>query len=110
MLSFVHRRKLNYWVNIEKIENCTQTPTALECEDNVKYLVVLLDSSLSWKFHFNNVALKVNRTVGVVARLRHFAPRTTTLLNIYKSLILLHLSYSLVAWGQPAKSHLQKKF
>ena len=43
---------LNYWVNIEKIDNCTQTPTALECEDSVKCLGVLLDSNLSWKFHF----------------------------------------------------------
>ena len=52
MLSFVHIRKLNYWVNIEKIDNCTQIPTALECEDNVKHLGVLLDSNLSWKFNF----------------------------------------------------------
>ena len=51
MLSFVHIRMirmLNYWVNIEKIDNCTQIPTALECEDNVKYLGVLLDTNLSW--------------------------------------------------------------
>ena len=36
---------------------------------------VLLESSLSWKFHVNNVALKVSRTVGVVACLRHFVTR-----------------------------------
>ena len=49
---------------------------------------VLLDSNLGWKFQIHNVALKISRTVGVVARLRHFVPRTT-LLNIYQSLILL---------------------
>ena len=78
-----------------------------ECKDHVKYLGVLLDSNLSWKFRIDNVALKVSRTVGVVARLRRFVPRTT-LLNIYQSLILPYLTNGLAAWGQPAKTHLQK--
>ena len=102
-----YQRKLNYSVNIEMIDNCTQIPTTLQCEDHVKYLGVLLDSNLSWKFQINNVALKISRTVGVVARLRHFVPRTT-LLNIYQSLILPYLTNSLVAWGQAAKTHSQK--
>ena len=78
-----------------------------ECKDHVKYLGVLLDSNLSWKSRIDNVALKVSRPVGVVARLRHFVPRTT-LLNVYQSLILPYLTYGLAAWGQPAKTHLQK--
>ena len=102
-----YQRKLNYSVNIEMIDNCTQIPTTLQCEDHVKYLGVLLDSNLSWKFQINNVALKISRTVGVVARLRHFVPRTT-LLNIYQSLILPYLTYGLAAWGQAAKIYLQK--
>ena len=53
----------------------------IECKDHFKHLGVLLDSNLSWKSLIDNVALKVSRTVGVVARLRHFVPRTT-LLNI----------------------------
>ena len=69
-------------------------------------LVSHLDGNLSWKFRIDNVTLKVSRTVGVVARLRHFVPRTT-LLNIYQSLILPYLTYGLAAWGQPAKTHLQ---
>ena len=60
---------------------------------------VLLDSNLGWKFQINNVALKISRTFGVVALLRHIVPRTT-LLNIYQSLILPYLTYCLVAWGQ----------
>ena len=80
------------------IDNCTHIPTTLECQDHVKYLGVLLDSNLSWKFHINNVALKVSITVGVVAHLKQFVPRTT-LLNIYQPLILPHLTYGLVAWG-----------
>ena len=55
-------------------DNCTQIPTTLQCKDHVKYRGVLMDNNLSLKFHINNVALKVSRTVGVVARLRHFVP------------------------------------
>ena len=102
-----YQRKLNYSVNIEMIDNCTQIPTTLQCEDHVKYLGVLLDSNLSWKFQINNVALKISRTFGVVALLRHIVPRTT-LLNIYQSLILPYLTYCFVAWGQAAKTHSQK--
>ena len=105
-----HQRKLNYSVNIEMIDKCTQIPTTLQCEDHVKYLGILLDSNLGWKFQINNVALKISRTVGVVARLRHFVPRTT-LLNIYQSLTLPYLTYGLAAWGQAAKlKPIYKKF
>ena len=69
-----YERKLNYSVNTKMIDNCTQIPTTLQCKDHVKYLGVLIDNNLSLKFHINNVALKVSKTVGVVARLRHFVP------------------------------------
>ena len=75
-----------------------------ECKDHIKYLGVLLNSNLSWKFRIDNVVLKVSRTVSVVARVRHFVPRTT-LLNIYQPLILPYLTYGLAAWVQPAQSH-----
>ena len=55
-----YQRKLNYSVNIEIIDNCTQFPTTLQCEDHVKYLGVLLHRNLSWKFHIDNVALRAN--------------------------------------------------
>ena len=36
-----YQRTLNYSVNIEMIDNCTQIPTTLECKDHGKYLGVL---------------------------------------------------------------------
>ena len=53
------------------------------------------------------VALKISRIIGVIARLRHFVP-LCTLLSIYCSLIFPYMSYCLAAWGQAAKTHLQK--
>ena len=45
--------------------------------------------------------------IGVFALLRHLAPLTTQL-SIYRSLILPYLSCGLAAWGEAAKTHLQK--
>ena len=84
-------------------DNSTHTFTSLECKEHVKYLGILLDSNLSWKFHIEYVALKISKIIGVIARLRHFVP-LCTLLNIYSSLIFPYLSNGLAAWGQAAKT------
>jgi len=89
------------------LDNSTHTFTSLECKEHVKYLGILLDSNLSWKFHIEFVALKISEIIGVIACLRHFVP-LCTLLNIYRSLIFPYLSYGLAAWGQAATTHLQK--
>ena len=108
MLSFVHINvSWSTWLTLKWLITVLKFLPRFSAKHHVKYLGVLLDSNLSWKFQINNVALKISRTVGVVARLRHFVP-CTTLLNIYQSLILPYLTYGLVAWGQPAKTHLQK--
>ena len=65
-------------------------------KDDVKYLGVLLDSNLSWRSRIDNVALKVSRTVGVVARLRHFVPRTTLLNIIFYFIFCLTLKNGLI--------------
>ena len=91
-----YQRKMDYSVNIQMFDNRNHFLTSLEFKNHVKYLGVLLDSHLSC------------RIIGVIARLRQLVP-FTTLLGIYRSLILPYLSYSLAAWGQAAKSHLQKK-
>ena len=67
-------------------------------ESVLEKIGVLLESNLSGKFQINNVALKISKTVGVVARLRHFVPRTT-LLNIYQSLIFFYLTYHDIWFG-----------
>ena len=53
-----HQRKMDHSVNILMFDNSNHILTCLECKDHVKYLGVLLDSHLSWKYHIDNVALK----------------------------------------------------
>ena len=79
----------------------------LEHRDHVKYLGVLLDSNLSWKYHIAYVATKISKSRGSLARLRHFVP-SSTLLNNYKSLIQPYINYGLAVWVQAAQSNLNK--
>ena len=66
--------------------------------DYIKYLGVLIDQNLSWKYHIDSIiATKISKNVELIAKLRHSVPRPI-LLNIYKSLIHLYLTYGLAAW------------
>ena len=52
----------------------------------VKYLGVSIDKSLSWKYHIVQLVSKISKTIGTIARLRHFV-RLATLHHIYILLI-----------------------
>ena len=101
------QKKLEYEVNLNVIDNNTNTLTSLECKEYVQYLGVLIDSHLSWKFHIDYVAFELSKIVGIIARLRHFVP-FNTLLSIYQSLMFPYLTFGLSAWGQAAQLHLKK--
>ena len=80
------QRKLSYQPKIVIFDNKQNKKVALEHKDCVKYLGILIDKNLSWKRHIDHIIIKVSRTVGLIAKLRHFLP-THTLLNICQALI-----------------------
>ena len=43
-------------------------------ESCVKFLGILLDENLIWKFHINELSKKLSRTVGIFYKIRHFCP------------------------------------
>ena len=51
-------------------------------ENYVRFLGVLLDSTLSWKYHMSELSKKLARTVGLFYKIRHYAP-TDTLVLLY---------------------------
>ena len=71
---------------------------ALEQKDHVKYLGVLLDQHLSWKYQINNVAVKVSRGLGIIAKLKPFL-KDKLIRTIYFSVVYSHLFYGIQAWG-----------
>ena len=106
MLFFILTRKsVDYLPQLKIFDTDTNQYVSLEMKNYVKYLGILIDKNLSWKIHIDNVATKLSKTVGLIAKLRHFVPQHT-LLNIYGALILPYLSYGLIVWGQASKTHL----
>ena len=63
-------------------------------KDTVKYLGLLIDSSLTWKSHVDYISLKISRRVGIIARRRHYVPKYT-LQKIYHGLIHPYLTYGI---------------
>jgi hypothetical protein len=62
--------------------NNTNKLTEIECKEFIKYLGVIIDSSLTRKYHIDNIASKISKSIGIITRLRHFVPLSTYLTYI----------------------------
>ena len=74
--------------------------------NHVKFLSVLLDETLNWKFHLIELSRKWSRSV---SKLRHFVPKEM-LKTVYYSLFYLFLSYGIVVWGATHEKYLKPVF
>ena len=79
----------------------------LDQKTYIKYLGRLIDSNLTWKYHISYITSKISKTIGVIARLRHFVP-SSTLLTLYRSLVSPYLLYGLTVWGQAPQIYLNQ--
>ena len=113
-------KKLSLWLNINRLalnvgktnfvifrspnkksnHNVTiiMNKKALQQKDHVKYLGILLDEHLNWKYQVNQVSLKISRGIGILAKLKPVL-NDKLLRNIYFSLVYSYLSYGVHAWG-----------
>jgi hypothetical protein len=80
---------------------------SLEQKDHVKYLGVMIDDKLNWKYHISFVCSRISRNTGVFYKLRHFFS-PIQLRQIYYNLIYPYLSYAIIAWGSAYKTHIKK--
>ena len=76
---------------------------AIKEEKYVKYLGILIDSTLSWKFHINELGKKVSRVIGVLYKIRQFVTEDI-MICIYYSLIYPYLIYGIPVWGSASKT------
>ena len=86
--------KLKPWDIKIKIDGNKLEPTT-----HVKYLVILIDSHLNWKFHVDDLSIKLSRTVGMLAKTRHYVNQRT-LNMIYHGTFPSLLLYASQIWGQ----------
>ena len=73
----------------------------------IKYLGILIDSTLSWKQHISNVSKKISRAIGIMYKLRPFLP-LSVMKNVYYSLIYSHIIYAIEAWGTASQTEIDK--
>ena len=79
----------------------------IQRENCVKFLSVLLDCNLSWKYHINELSKKLSRTIGIFYKIRHFVP-CEILKKLCYSLFYSFVSYGIAVWGFTYKSHILK--
>ena len=66
--------------------------------DGARFLGVWVDGGLRWAGHIEKVRAKVGQLVGVLGRAAGVLGRGS-LLSLYNGLVLPHLQYCLMAWG-----------
>ena len=91
-------RNINSIIPEIKLKNIT-----VERVEYFNFLGVTLDQHLNWKAHMDNVAIKISKYNGLLCKFKHFFP-FTILYTLYNSLILTHLTYAILAWGNNSKS------
>ena len=63
---------------------------ALNEKEWIKYLGVIIDSSLRWKHRILSLTKKISRSIGIMYKLRPFLP-LKVMKNVYYSLIYSHI-------------------
>ena len=71
---------------------------SLAIVDKTKYLGVQIDQNLDWKEHIKYVVSKVSRAIGFLKYSKSLVP-STTLINLYKSIVEPHFRYCCSVWG-----------
>ena len=80
--------------SLKMFDNHSNNLINIECKELIKYLGVIVDGTLTWKYHNDNIASKISKTIGIITRLRYFVP-LSTLQNIYRCLILPYITYGI---------------
>ena len=64
----------------------------------IKYLGLLMDSRLNWKFHIHELTKKLSRAIGLLYKICAYSPGPI-LLSLYYAIFHSHLTYGLPVWG-----------
>ena len=79
----------------------------IKAENCVKYLGILIDSNLNFRFHLEEIENKISKSLGILYKLKLILPQNA-LLKLYYSMVHSHLLYGLVVWGSTFPSYLKK--
>jgi hypothetical protein len=75
------------------IENTLLYRIGKNCDEKAaKFLGILIDENLTWKYHLSHINKKVSRALFSLKQVKHFLPKQC-MKTLYYSLIHSHLSY-----------------
>ena len=78
---------------------------AITEKSHIKYLGIIIDSSLTWKHNLFNISIKISRSIGILCKLKKILNQNM-LINLYYSLIYSHIVYCIQAWGIAGETEL----
>ncbi len=65
-----HQKRLDYQVELKMFDNHSNNLINIERKEFIKYLGVIVDGNLTWKYHIDSIASKISKTIGIITRLR----------------------------------------
>ena len=76
--------------------------------EGARFLGVWIDEGITWNEHIDKVRSKVGQLLGIIGRSSGTIGKES-LLKLYNALVLPHLQYCLMAWGDFQGNHNNKQ-
>ena len=95
----LNKTSLDFVVNLDD--------TFIKAENCVKYLDILIDLNLNFRFHLEEIENKLSKSLGILYKLKPILSQNA-LLKLYYAMVHSHLLYGLVVWGATLPSYLKK--
>ena len=76
---------------------------------STSFLGVHIDDKLTWKKHIEHVNIKVCKSIGILKKLCNTLSKSS-LIKLYKCLVLPHINYCNIVWGATHKTSLSNLF
>ena len=73
----------------------------------IKYLGIMIDSTLTWNIHIDKISKTISRSIGLLYKIRPFV-NNKILKMLYYSLVYPHLNYVTEAWGSADPTYLNR--
>ena len=107
-LSFnIKRHTIWYFADVKRLDVDVKLLIDGEAIDEVqkiKFLGIIIDNKLSWKYHIDHISGKIARGIGMIIKAREYLNKQG-LLSLYYSFIYPYLIYCNHIWGSTYKSY-----
>ena len=98
---FCRRKKLDHNVKL-LIDG-----QAIDEVQKTKFLGIIIDDKLTWKWHIDHIAGKISRGIGMIIKARQYLNKSG-LMSLYYSFIYPYLTYCNHIWGTTYKTRLKR--